>query len=94
MLSGWPIGCFTQASPALLTLLSKKASSISTSRMSSSIMSEMGSAMIGTGEATGERRAVRAAEAAIANPLFDDISMRGARGSVDLDHRRQRSDAV
>ena len=36
--------------------------------------------MMGTGEATGERRAVRAAEAAIANPLLDDTSMRGARG--------------
>ncbi len=44
------------------------------------IMSEMGTAMIGTGEATGERRALRAAEAAIANPLLDDTSMRGARG--------------
>jgi cell division protein FtsZ len=45
-----------------------------------SIMSEMGSAMIGTGEATGERRALQAAEAAIANPLFDDTSLKGARG--------------
>ena len=45
-----------------------------------SIMSEMGTAMIGTGEATGEQRALRAAEAAIANPLLDDTSMKGARG--------------
>jgi cell division protein FtsZ len=45
-----------------------------------SIMSEMGSSMIGTGEARGERRALQAAEAAIANPLFDDISLKGARG--------------
>ena len=45
-----------------------------------SIMSEMGTAMIGTGEATGERRALRAAEGAIANPLFDDTSLKGARG--------------
>jgi cell division protein FtsZ len=45
-----------------------------------SIMSEMGKAMMGTGEATGERRAVLAAEAAIANPLLDETSMRGARG--------------
>jgi cell division protein FtsZ len=45
-----------------------------------SIMSEMGTAMIGSGEATGERRAHRAAEAAIANPLFDDASLNGARG--------------
>ena len=44
------------------------------------IMSEMGKAMMGTGEATGERRAVEAAEAAISNPLLDDISMKGARG--------------
>src|SRR3974390_285396 len=45
-----------------------------------SIMSEMGKAMMGTGEATGERRAVLAAEAAIANPLLDETSMKGARG--------------
>ena len=42
-----------------------------------SIMSEMGTAMIGTGEAAGERRALRAAEGAIANPLFDDTSLKG-----------------
>jgi cell division protein FtsZ len=45
-----------------------------------SIMSEMGRATLGSGEATGERRAVRAAEAAIANPLLDDTSLRGAHG--------------
>jgi cell division protein FtsZ len=45
-----------------------------------SVMSEMGTAMIGAGEAEGERRAHRAAEAAIANPLFDDASLNGARG--------------
>jgi cell division protein FtsZ len=45
-----------------------------------SIMSEMGKAMMGTGEAAGERRAVQAAEAAIANPLLDETSMKGARG--------------
>ena len=44
-----------------------------------SVMSEMGTAMIGTGEATAERRALRAAEAAIANPLLDDTSMKDAR---------------
>jgi cell division protein FtsZ len=44
-----------------------------------SVMSDTGRAMLGTGEAKGERRAVRAAEAAIANPLLDDISMRSAR---------------
>jgi cell division protein FtsZ len=44
------------------------------------IMSEMGKAMMGTGEASGDRRAIEAAEAAIANPLLDDVSMRGAKG--------------
>ncbi|MBI3441346.1 MAG: cell division protein FtsZ [Proteobacteria bacterium] len=44
------------------------------------VMAEMGKAMMGTGEASGERRAVDAAEAAISNPLLDDISMKGARG--------------
>jgi cell division protein FtsZ len=44
------------------------------------IMSEMGKAMMGTGEATGDKRAIEAAEAAISNPLLDDVSMRGARG--------------
>ncbi len=45
-----------------------------------SVMHEMGRAMMGTGEASGEGRALNAAEAAIANPLLDDTSMRGARG--------------
>ncbi len=44
------------------------------------VMSEMGRAMMGTGEASGEKRAIEAAEAAISNPLLDDVSMRGARG--------------
>ena len=44
------------------------------------VMAEMGKAMMGTGEAEGERRAVEAAEAAISNPLLDDVSMKGARG--------------
>lgn len=44
------------------------------------VMSEMGKAMMGTGEAEGERRAIEAAEAAISNPLLDDVSMKGARG--------------
>ena len=42
------------------------------------VMSEMGKAMMGTGEASGEGRATQAAEAAINNPLLDDISMHGA----------------
>jgi len=45
-----------------------------------SVMSEMGKAMMGTGEAEGERRATEAAEQAIANPLLDDTSMSGAKG--------------
>src|SRR5262250_552222 len=44
------------------------------------VMSEMGKAMMGTGEAEGENRAVAAAEAAISNPLLEDVSMKGARG--------------
>ena len=44
------------------------------------VMREMGKAMMGTGEATGEKRASHAAEAAIANPLIHDVSMKGARG--------------
>jgi cell division protein FtsZ len=47
-----------------------------------SVMLEMGKAMMGTGEATGEDRAERAAEAAINNPLLDDVSMKGARGVI------------
>jgi cell division protein FtsZ len=44
------------------------------------VMSEMGKAMMGTGEASGEKRAVDAAESAIKNPLLDDMSMKGAKG--------------
>jgi cell division protein FtsZ len=44
------------------------------------VMSEMGKAMMGTGCGQGERRAIDAAEAAISNPLLDDVSMKGARG--------------
>jgi len=44
------------------------------------IMREMGKAMMGTGEASGDKRAILAAEAAIANPLLDEVSMKGARG--------------
>ncbi len=44
------------------------------------VMNEMGKAMMGTGEAEGESRAVAAAEAAISNPLLDEVSMKGARG--------------
>jgi len=44
------------------------------------VMDEMGKAMMGTGEATGEDRAIQAAEKAIANPLLDEISLRGAKG--------------
>src|SRR5256714_4830592 len=44
------------------------------------VMREMGKAMMGTGEASGEKRALSAAEAAISNPLIDDASMKGAKG--------------
>jgi cell division protein FtsZ len=44
------------------------------------VMAEMGKAMMGTGEAEGENRAIRAAEAAISNPLLEDTSMAGAKG--------------
>ena len=44
------------------------------------VMDEMGKAMMGTGEAEGEDRAIQAAEKAIANPLLDEISLRGAKG--------------
>jgi len=44
------------------------------------VMNEMGKAMMGTGEAEGETRALQAAEKAIANPLLDEISLKGARG--------------
>ena len=46
------------------------------------VMSEMGKAMMGTGEASGEGRSVAAAEAAIANPLIDDVSLKGAKGLI------------
>ena len=45
-----------------------------------SVMAEMGKAMMGTGEAEGEDRALQAAEAAISNPLLEDTNMKGARG--------------
>ena len=44
------------------------------------VMSEMGKAMMGTGEAEGDKRALNAAEEAISNPLLEDVSMQGARG--------------
>lgn len=47
-----------------------------------SVMQEMGKAVMGTGEASGERRAIDAAEKAISNPLLDDVSMKGARGVI------------
>ncbi len=44
------------------------------------VMDEMGKAMMGAGEAEGEKRAIEAAHAAISNPLLDDVSMKGAKG--------------
>src|SRR3546814_19805505 len=46
------------------------------------VMSEMGKAMMGTGEAAGDNRAIEAAEKAIAPPLLDEVSMRGAQGAL------------
>ena len=46
------------------------------------VMSEMGKAMMGTGEASGDRRAIDAAEAAISNPLLDEVSLKGARAML------------
>jgi cell division protein FtsZ len=46
------------------------------------VMSEMGKAMMGTGEAEGPSRATEAAQAAIANPLLDEVSLRGAKGVI------------
>ncbi|WP_219893835.1 cell division protein FtsZ [Aquisediminimonas profunda] len=47
-----------------------------------SVMGEMGKAMMGTGEASGDNRAIDAAEKAIANPLLDGVSMKGAKGVI------------
>ena len=47
-----------------------------------SVMGEMGKAMMGTGEATGDNRAIEAAEKAISNPLLDGVSMKGAKGVI------------
>ncbi|MBO9580947.1 MAG: cell division protein FtsZ [Sphingobium sp.] len=47
-----------------------------------SVMEEMGKAMMGTGESEGDGRALAAAEKAIANPLLDGVSMRGAKGVI------------
>jgi cell division protein FtsZ len=47
-----------------------------------SVMAEMGKAMMGTGEGSGENRALEAAERAIANPLLDGVSMQGAKGVI------------
>ena len=51
-------------------------------------MSGMGTAMMGTGEASGERRAIEAAEEAISNPLLDDVCLQGAKGLLLSHHRR------
>src|SRR6266550_708208 len=51
-------------------------------RLANSVMSEMGKAMMGTGEADGDMRAIEAAEKAISNPLLDGVSMKGAKGVI------------
>src|SRR3546814_5340402 len=48
------------------------------------VMSEMGKAMMGTGEASGEKRAIDAAEAAINNPLLEDTTMKGEIGRAHV----------
>jgi cell division protein FtsZ len=58
------------------------------------VMNEMGKAMMGTGEATGEKRAIEAAHNAINNPLLDDVSHEGRQGRADQHHRRHGHDAV
>ena len=58
------------------------------------VLSGMGTAMMGTGEASGEQRAIVASEEAIVNPLLDDIIAQGRQEPAALDHRRSRSDAV
>ena len=58
------------------------------------VMSEMGKAMMGTGEAEGEKRAIEAAEAAISNPLLDDVSMTRRPRRADQHHRRPRHDPL
>ncbi|HPQ50685.1 MAG: cell division protein FtsZ [Alphaproteobacteria bacterium] len=47
-----------------------------------SVMQEMGKAVMGAGDATGDNRATEAAEKAISNPLLDDVSMKGAKGVI------------
>ena len=58
------------------------------------VMSEMGKAMMGTGEAEGDRRSIDAAEAAISNPLLEDVSMKGAQRGAHQHHRRPRHDPL
>ncbi len=58
------------------------------------VMDEMGKAMMGTGEAEGEDRAIQAAEKAIANPLLDEITPARRQGRADQHHRRPRPDPV
>ena len=59
-----------------------------------SVMSEMGKAMMGAGEAQGDNRSIEAAESAISNPLLDDVSMKGARGLLINISGGPRSDPV
>ena len=58
------------------------------------VMSQMGPAIMGMGESTGENRAIEAAEAAISNPLLDDITLAGAGTGPDQHHRRNRPRAA
>ena len=58
------------------------------------VLSGMGTAMMGTGEASGEQRAITAAKEAIVNPLLDDVTLQGRQEPAAVHQRRQRPDAV
>jgi cell division protein FtsZ len=73
MPSQWPTRCSIPVSPAITDLMTKEGLINLDFADVRSIMREMGKAMMGTGEASGEKRAIAAAEAAISNPLLDDV---------------------
>ena len=87
-LQAWPTRCSTRASRCITDLMVKEGLINLDFADVRAVMRGMGKAMMGTGEASGEDRARHAAEAAIANPLLDDVSMHGRARPADLDHRR------
>ena len=80
MPSRWPTRCSIRALACITDLMVKEGLINLDFADVRAVMREMGKAMMGTGEAAGEKRALAAAEAAIANPLIDDSSMKGAKG--------------